>query len=116
VNFRSLDSGSQNDIPYPHSCAELQDWTAFSSVPFPARGNEVRARAHALPPCRAQQESEARGRIEHRKMDRTLVAERKILLKTWGVAVSRACQNRKYGELPKRTMVKVKAGENSQRK
>jgi hypothetical protein len=49
-------------------------------------------------------------------MDRTLVAERKILLKTWGVAVSRACQNRKYGELPKRTMVKVKAGENIQRK
>jgi hypothetical protein len=76
----------------------------------------VRVRAHALLPCHAQQGSEAQGRIEHRKTDRTLVVERKSLPKTWGVAGSRVCQNRKYGELPKRKMVKVKAGENSQRR
>jgi len=86
-------------------------------VPFPARENEGHARARVLLVCHAQQEPEGKiwkGRIERHKMDRTLVAKRKNRQKTGGAAESRVYQNRTYGELPKRKMVREKVVGNRQ--
>lgn len=75
----------------------------------------MRVPVRALPSPHPQQESEEKerwGKIEHRKMDKALVL-RNILPMSGVGGESLVCQNRMYGGLPMRRMVKEKEPENS---
>lgn len=75
----------------------------------------MRVPVRALPSPHPQRESEDQerwGKIEHRKMDKALVL-RNILPMSGVGEESRVCQNRRYGGLPMRRMVKEKGPGNS---
>lgn len=74
----------------------------------------MRAHVRALPSPHPRQKSEKerRGKIEHRKTDKTLVLKN-ILPMTAVGAESQVCHNRTYGVLPMRRTAKVKEPGNS---
>lgn len=75
----------------------------------------MHAPVRALPSPRPQQKSEEtarQGKIEHHKMDRTLVLKRILPMGAVG-AESQVCQSRRYGGLPMRRTGKEKEHGNS---